>query len=135
MDIRRTDLPWQGQVQGRGEDELSDTGEDAESSIASTLPWKPRTRQEQGRQTEKATLKRRGAKGHPNSGAGSIKYDGSTQEEVIEVKDAVKSFTLNRDYLMSLFKHAARQSKQAVLVVEFPDLTVEARITRHIKEK
>lgn len=135
MDIRRSDIPWQGQVQGSGEDELSDAGEDAESSVASTLPWKPRSRQEQGRQTEKATLKNYGAKGHPNSGAGRIKYDGSTKEAIIEVKDAVKSFTLNRSYLLSLFKHAARQGKQAVMVVEFPDLTAEIRITRHIKEK
>ena len=48
----------------------------------------------------------------------------------MEVKDADKSFTLSRRYLMSLFKNAARQSKEAVLVVEFPDLTVRATITR-----
>ena len=49
---------------------------------------------------------------------------------VMEVKDAGRSFTLRRAYLMSLFKDAARQNKDAVLVVEFPDLTVRATITR-----
>lgn len=48
----------------------------------------------------------------------------------MEVKDASKSFTLNRTYLDSLFKTAARQGKEAVLVVEFPDLVVEAVIRR-----
>ena len=49
---------------------------------------------------------------------------------VMEVKDAERSFTLRRSYLMSLFKNAARQNKDAVLVVEFPDLTVECTIRR-----
>lgn len=48
----------------------------------------------------------------------------------MEVKDADKSFTMSRAYLMSLFKNAARQGKRAVLVVEYPDLTVEATIRR-----
>ena len=69
-------------------------------------------------------------KGHPNSGAGKIKYDGSNDDCVMEVKDASKSFTLNRTYLESLFKNAARQGKEAVLIVEFPDLVVEAKIRK-----
>lgn len=69
-------------------------------------------------------------KAHPNSGAGTIKYDGSNDDVVMEVKDASKSFTLSRSYLLSLFKNAARQGKEAILVVEFPDLTVRATITR-----
>ena len=80
--------------------------------------------------TEKQTLKREGARAHPNSGAGSIKYDGSREDAVIEVKDAERSHTLSRTYLMSLFKTAARQGKDAVLIIEFPDLTVEAHIRR-----
>lgn len=72
-------------------------------------------------------------KGHPNSGAGKIKYDGSNEDCVMEVKDAAKSYTLNRTYLDSLFKNAARQGKEAVLIVEFPDLVVEARITRKVR--
>lgn len=69
-------------------------------------------------------------KAHPNSGAGKIKYDGSNDDCVMEIKDAAKSFTLNRVYLDSLFKAAARQGKEAVLIVEFPDLVVEATIRR-----
>lgn len=69
-------------------------------------------------------------KAHPNSGAGSIKHDGSNNDVLMEVKDANKSYVMSRDYLLSLFKTAARQDKQAVLVVEFPDLTVEAVIRR-----
>ena len=80
--------------------------------------------------TEKQTLRREGARAHPNSGAGSIKYDGSREDAVIEVKDAERSFSLSRKYLMSLFKNAARQSKDAMLIVEFPDLTAEIRIRR-----
>ena len=72
-------------------------------------------------------------KGHPNSGAGKIKYDGSDDDCVMEVKDAAKSFTLNRTYLESLFKNAARQGKEAVLVVEFPDLVVEAVIRKKVR--
>jgi hypothetical protein len=52
----------------------------------------------------------------------------------MEVKDAAKSFTLNRTYLDSLFKNAAKQGKQAVLIVEFPDLVVEAVITRKLRK-
>ena len=69
-------------------------------------------------------------KAHPNSGAGKIKYDGSNDDCVMEIKDAAKSFTLSRVYLDSLFKTAARQGKEAVLIVEFPDLVVEATIRR-----
>lgn len=69
-------------------------------------------------------------RGHPNSGAGKIKFDGSDEDCVMEVKDASKSYTLNRTYLESLFKTAAKQGKEAILIVEFPDLIVEAKISR-----
>jgi hypothetical protein len=49
---------------------------------------------------------------------------------VVEVKDANKSFTLNRTYLMDLFRTAARQGKDAVLIVEFPDMTATITINR-----
>ena len=123
-------MEGQGQVQGSGGDYTGATAGDSGSGSSLNLPWKPRSRQEEGRKTEKGTLKRYGVRGHPNSGAGKIKYDGSNDECVMEVKDAAKSFTLNRTYLDSLFKNAARQGKEAVLIVEFPDLVVEARITR-----
>jgi hypothetical protein len=99
----------------------------------SDVPWKPRSPQEKGRQTEKKVLKKYGVKAHPASGAGPIKYDGSNEDCVMEVKEARQSFSLNRTYLDSLFKNAARQGKEARLVVEFPDLTVEATIHRKVR--
>jgi len=71
-----------------------------------------------------------GARAHPNSGAGRIKFDGSDDETVIEVKDARKSFTLNAAYLLDLFKVAARQGKSAVLVVNFPTIIATITITK-----
>ena len=98
------------------------------------MPWQPRSRQEDGRSTEKKVLKRYGVRSHPASGAGSIKFDGSDEERVVEVKDAAKSYTLNRTYLDSIFKYAAKQGKAAVLIIEFPDLVVEATITRKVRQ-
>lgn len=91
------------------------------------LPWKPRSRQEQGRKTEAKVVKI-GLRAHPNSGAGSIKYDASDDETLVEVKDANKSYTLNAAYLEDLFKTAARQNKTAVMVVKFPNIIIEAII-------
>ena len=89
------------------------------------LPWAPRSRQEEGRKTEARVIKM-GLRGHPNSGAGRIKYDASDDETLVEVKDAKKSYTMNAAYLEDLFKTAARQSKTAVLVVKFPNVIIEA---------
>lgn len=46
------------------------------------------------------------------------------------MKDAVRSFTLNATYLNDLFKTAARQGKEAQLIVEFPDFTATINITK-----
>jgi len=94
------------------------------------LPWKPRSPQEKGRKAEKPILKERGARAHPGSGSGGIKWDGSNDDEVIEIKDAAKSYTLAAKYLESLYRSSTRQSKAAVLIVQFPTLLVECRITR-----
>lgn len=67
---------------------------------------------------------------HPASGAGSIKYDGSTDEQVVEVKDASKSYTLRGAYLLDLFRHAARQGKQARLVVNYPEVVADITVIR-----
>ena len=133
MDIRRSELSGSGEFQDNGGKRSGDDRTDEGDGSSLGLPWKPRSRQEDGRATEKKVLKRHGVRGHPNSGAGKIKYDGSDEDRVVEVKDAAKSFTLNRTYLDALFKNAAKQSKQAVLIVEFPDLTVEAIITRKVR--
>lgn len=97
------------------------------------LPYKPKTRQEDGADTEKRILRGRGARQHPRSGAGRIKYDGSDDDDLIEVKDANKSHTLQASLLNDLFVTATRQGKDAVYIVTFldPSLYVECRVRRH----
>lgn len=92
------------------------------------LPYKPKTRQEQGRATERTVLRKMGARQHPMSGAGRIKEDGSTDESLIEVKDANKSFSLSAADLLQSFKRATQQGKTAVWVIRFTN-GVEATIT------
>lgn len=48
--------------------------------------------------SERGELKRIGAKSHKNSGRGQYyKADGNTDEFVVDVKEAEKSFTINQD--------------------------------------
>jgi hypothetical protein len=94
------------------------------------MPWRPRTPQERGRQTERAVLKGKGARAHPGSGSGKIRFDGSTDEEIIEVKEASKILSLTRAYLELLLQTAIRQQKQAVLIVRMPGLRVECKLYR-----
>ena len=135
MVVRRRDVQGEGEVPRHGGDGRGTEHEDAGSGAAQgiSLPWRVRSRQEDGRKTEKATLKREGARGHPNSGAGTIKFDGSKEDAIIEVKDARKAFSLNAAYMLDLFKTAARQGKQAVMIVEFPDITATIIITRKVR--
>lgn len=83
---------------------------------------------------EKRVAKDEGIRLHPNSGSGHIKFDGSDDDRVVEIKDAVRSFTLNANYLMGLFKNAARESKEAVLIIDFPEIRVTATITRKARK-
>jgi len=83
--------------------------------------WSVPSRQVQGRVTEKDILKKRGIKNHPNSGAGSIKYDGSDNETIVEVKDANKSYTLKGKELGDLYRHAAKEGKDGVFIIRFTD--------------
>lgn len=92
------------------------------------LPYKPKTRQVQGRDTERTVLRRLGARQHPMSGAGSIKEDGSTDDELFEIKDANKSFTLAGAELLQSFKRAMQQEKEAVWIIRFAN-GIEATIT------
>lgn len=92
------------------------------------MGWERRTRQQEGRYSEKAILKHYDARTHPNSGAGSIPFDGSTDDEIIEVKDAAKTFRLDLTYLRRLRAEAAKSGKQGVIVVKFPGMLVECRI-------
>ena len=105
-----------------------------EGSIKSKLGWKgSRSPQVEGRVQEKRYLNKNKIKAHPNSGAGQIKFDGSTKDAVVELKNANKSFTMNATYLESLYKNAIQQEKDAVLVVMFPELIVECVIKRKPK--
>lgn len=90
------------------------------------LPWKPRSRQEQGRQTEGKVIKM-GLRAHPNSGAGPIKWDASDADNLVEIKDANKSYTISADYIDSLYRDAVRQGKTPVLIIKFAnDIVIEA---------
>lgn len=91
------------------------------------LPYRPRTRQEDGTVTEKRVLKERGARQHPRSGAGSIKEDGSTAEHLIEVKDANIAFGLKSQDLMQSYKRAVAEDKDAIWVIRFAN-GIEAEI-------
>lgn len=82
-------------------------------------PWSKRTPQDEGRRIEKETLRTRGARPHPGSGSGSIRFDGSSEAELIEVKSAHRTHTISADYLESLHAQAVRQGKVPVLVLSF----------------
>jgi hypothetical protein len=96
------------------------------------LPWSPRTRQQEGRQAEKNTVQERGGRVHPMSGAGSIKDDGSTDDELIEVKQVKRSHTMQGRDLNTLFRRATEQGKEAVYIVHYIDnnITAEVRLRR-----
>lgn len=70
---------------------------------------------------------------HPNSGAGSIKDDGHDDDYVYEYKDANKSITLKGKDLEATFKRATAQGRQAMWVVLFTDIGLEAEI--HLRRK
>jgi hypothetical protein len=61
--------------------------------------------------TEAAELRRMGAKVHKNSGRGMIKGDGSTDEFVIDVKEANKTFTLSQDVWAKICTDAMKVDK------------------------
>lgn len=96
------------------------------------LPYGVDTPQVRGRKTEKKIARKEGARLHPNSGAGRIKYDASDEDRLIEIKDANKSHTLQSSLLNDLFVKATRQGKDAVYIVTFMDqsLYVECRVRR-----
>jgi hypothetical protein len=95
------------------------------------LPWNAHdTPQVKGRKAEKPMAKKVGARVHPNSGAGSIKNDMSTDNAIIEMKTAGKSHTLSAKYLEGVYTNATRQGKDAVLLIVFPNVTLTAHITR-----
>lgn len=97
------------------------------------LPWvAERSRQVQGGVSEARMAKARGARLHPRSGAGKIKADASTETEVIEHKDARKSYTLKASELEKLLRQAVPQGKDPVFIIYFDDsdITAELRVFR-----
>lgn len=104
------------------------------ASEASRPPvsWITPNRQAEGRKSEKLTLKQRGARAHPGSGSGRIEFDGSTETQLIECKDANRSFTIKGAYIERLWRTAIKQRRQPIMVVYFSDidLTVEMTIKK-----
>lgn len=81
--------------------------------------WSKDTPQVRGRKTEKKIIRKAGGRPHPNSGAGHIKWDGSDEDSIIEVKEAEKSHTVKGDLVEKLFQDATRQNKQGVYIIRF----------------
>lgn len=96
------------------------------------LPYKPKTRQQDGASTEKRLLKERGARQHPRSGAGRIKEDGSDEKYLYEVKDANLTFALKSADLMQSWKRAIVQGKDAVWIIKFGN-GIEAEV--HLRRR
>jgi hypothetical protein len=99
-------------------------------SVWDHVPWRPDSRQQQGRKTERTVLKARGALVHPMSGAGRIKHDGHDSSALYEVKDAQRVFTMNVRDVDELWIRAVRQELEPVLLIEFEDYEVECYIKR-----
>lgn len=59
---------------------------------------------------------------HPMSGAGRIKFDGSNEGTLVEVKTARKSYRVDIAYVNELYRVAVRQGKEPLLVIEFSDI-------------
>jgi hypothetical protein len=78
---------------------------------------------------EKRLLGRKGARRHPMSGAGSIKWDGSDEHCLYEVKSTRKVFSLSGRMLRDLFRAAARQGKEAKFIIVFGDYDLSAEVT------
>lgn len=97
--------------------------------MAKNIGWSPRSRQKEGELTERKIVKERGGRVHPRSGAGSIKWDGSSDEEVMEIKDANITHTLNGQMLDDLFRKAMKLGKSPVYIVQFKKHKIKAVIT------
>lgn len=83
------------------------------------LPYDKPTPQVAGRAAEKRMAKERGAKQHPNSGAGRIKRDASSDGWLHEFKQANRTHTLDSRDLDDLHTVAIKQDRDACYTVEF----------------
>ena len=94
------------------------------------FPHKRLTPQQQGRKNERKLAKRYGAREHPNSGAGRIKDDASSDDAVFEFKKANKSHTVKLDDLKAIHRRAHREGKEPFYVIEFADGVVLEGVVR-----
>lgn len=115
------EVPWLA----RGKSERS--GKDSGGTLGAR--WRPRSRQEEGRKSEKEIAKKLGAKLHPNSGALRIKHDASDSETLYEIKDANKTYSLSADELNTLWVRAMRETKEPVFIIKFKHRGMTATIT------
>lgn len=92
------------------------------------MSWGPRSRQKMGELTERQIAKKKGARIHPRSGAGSIKDDASTDDVQMEIKDANKSYSLKGSELNTLLKRAIQRNKDAQFIIYFTEADVTATI-------
>ncbi len=100
---------------------------DGEPSVV--IPFPKSTPQERGRKYERRRAREQGLREHPASGAGKIKHDASDDNRLVEYKTATKTFTLSGKYLADFFRVATRQSKQAIMEVDFETDKVVVEIT------
>lgn len=96
--------------------------------MTADIPWSMPSRQEQGRITERRHIKKVGGRVTPRSGAGSIKADGRTDDNVIEMKDARKSYTLKASELDMLRRYAIREGKDGQFIIQFNEPRIRAVI-------
>lgn len=79
--------------------------------------------------SERGELKRIGAKEHKNSGRGQYqKADGSTDEFIVDVKEAGKSFTLNQDVWAKIVTDTLKTNKN-----KYPALLLAIGETQKIR--
>ena len=102
--------------------------------MPSEMPWSVDSAQVNGRKAERQMAKERGARLHPNSGAGPEKNDFSTDDAVYEAKNVRKTHTVKGSDLEKLFVGAAKQGKDAVYLVHFEEsgITLEGRVYRGV---
>ena len=74
-------------------------------------------------------MKGKGARLHPMSGAGTVKFDGSDDDYIFEVKNTRRSFSLSGQLLANMFRLASRQGKQPKLLIRFSDFDLVAEVT------
>jgi hypothetical protein len=83
------------------------------------LPWKPDTRQVQGRKTEKQLILKLGGVVHPSSGSGRIKDDGHDDQRLFEIKDAGRTHRIDVKDLIALYHRAIRQNRTPTYMIRF----------------